>query len=184
MFRSLISSLVAIVLVVVPSIAAEAQSTPCPVATEAVVGVALGGPVRANSQSKSIAGFDLCDFIDRTGTDFGVSREQNAFGPGDGGAAALVTRYIPALPDVALEQIDQLSRAGFNVNVPGYEISAVAALGDAAILVKTELQPGFFKDSLIVQLGSDGFSFDTDDSPAAPMQLNALAQAVLANLAP
>ena len=111
-------------------------------------------------------------------------REKNAFGPGEGGVAALATRYIPQLPDAVRAQIDALSQIGINIAVPGYEIAAVNGVGDAAIWVKTELLPGSFNDSLIVQRGSDAFSFNMDDVPDAQSKLNTVAQVVLANPSP
>src|SRR5205814_9792605 len=111
---------------------------------------------------------------------FGINRETGAFGPGEGGAAALARRYIPGLPDAARAQIDALSQAGMNVALPDYQFEAVGGVGDSALWVKSQLLPGWFRDSLLVQRGSDGFSFDTDDSPDAQMVLTALAQAVLA----
>jgi len=184
MQRSLISGGVAIVLLLVPMLSAAAQSTSCAMASDAVVSAALGGPVQGKMTATAVPGFDFCDFIDSAGTDFGVYRESNAFGPGEGGAAALATRYIPQLPDVARAQIDALNQIGINIAVPGYEIAAVSGVGDAAIWVKTELLPGIFNDSLIVQRGGDAFSFNVDDAPDAQMKLTTLAQAVLANPMP
>jgi hypothetical protein len=182
MQRTLVSGVLAIVLLLVPPLSAAAQSTPCPMASDDVVSTALGGPVQGTTTPTAVSGLDFCDFVDASGTDFGVYRESNAFGPGEGGAAALATRYIPQLPDAVRAQIDALNQIGINIAVPGYEIAAVPGLGDAAIWVKTELLPGTFNDSLIVQQGGDAFSFNGDDSPDAQMRLTALAQAVLANL--
>jgi hypothetical protein len=81
-------------------------------------------------------------------------------------------------------QISAFNQAGINIAVPGYEILTVNGVGDAAIWVKTELAPGFVNDSLVVQRGSDGFSFTVDDSPDAQAKATTLAQAVLANLNP
>jgi hypothetical protein len=184
MHRSLVSGVIAVGLLLVPSLSAQAESAPCPVVTDAVVSAASGTPVSGQNQANVIPGFDLCDFTDPSGSGFSVMRESNAFGPGEGGAAALATRYIPQLPDAARAQIDALSQIGINVAVPGYEIAAVSGVGDAAIWVKTELLPGVFNDSLIVQRGGDAFSFNMEDSPDAQAKLNTLAQAVLANLNP
>ena len=115
---------------------------------------------------------------------FGVSLETGAFGPAEGGAAALATRYVPGLPAAAQDEIAALSQAGFNIALPDYQLEAVSGLGDSALWVKTQLVPGFFKDSLLVQRGGDAFSFDVDDSPDARAALTALAQAVLAQPAP
>ncbi len=178
----LISGLTAVALLLVPVLSAAAQSSACPVVDESVVSTALSETVHGGGQMTT--GVELCDFTDDLGTGFGVGRERNAFGAGEGGAAALATRYIPQLPDLARTQIDTLSALGINVAVPGYELSAVNGVGDAALWVKTELTPGTFIDSLLVQVGPDGFTFNTDDSPDAQMKLTALARAVLANLNP
>lgn len=45
--------------------------------------------------------------------------------------------------------------------------------------MKSELAPGYVKDSLLVQNGSDGLSFDTVDTPDVLTKLTALAQAAL-----
>jgi hypothetical protein len=81
---------------------------------------------------------------------------------------------------VARAEIGALSQAGMNVALPDYEFESVGGVGDAALWVKTQLVPGFFKDSLLVQRGSDTFAFDVDDGPDARVGLTALAQAVLA----
>jgi len=184
MQRTLISGAIAIGMLVVPSLSAGAQSAPCPMVTDTVVSAALGTPVTSQYEANIVPGFDSCDFVDPNGTGFTVMRESNAFGPGEGGAAALARRYIPQLPDAVRAQIDALSQIGINIAVPGYEISAVNGVGDAAIWVKTELLPGTFNDSLIVQRGGDAFSFNMDDSADAQMKANTIAQAVLANLTP
>jgi hypothetical protein len=104
------------------------------------------------------------------------------FGTGEGGAAALARRYIPELPDAALAEIQALQQAGMSVALPDYQFEAVGGVGDSALWVKTQLVPGFFKDSLLVQRGGDAFAFDVDDGPDAQMALTALAQAVLAQV--
>jgi hypothetical protein len=184
MQRSLLSGLIAVGLLLVPSMSAGAQSVPCPMVSDALVSATLGTPVTGKYEANIIPGFDSCDFIDPDGTGFTVLRESNAFGPGEGGVAGLARRYIPQLPDAARAQIDALNQIGINIAVPGYEISAVSGVGDAATWVKTELQPGIFNDSLIVQRGGDALSFNMDDVPDAQAKLMTLAQAVLANLNP
>ncbi len=184
MQRSLVSGVVALALLMLSSVSAGAQSPACPMLTEALVSTTLGTPVTGKYEANIIPGFDSCDFIDPDGTGFTVMRESNAFGPGEGGAAALARRYIPQLPDAAGAQIDALSQIGINIAVPGYEISAVTGLGDAAIWVKTELLPGIFNDSLIVQHGGDALSFNMDDVPDAQAKLSTLARTTLANLTP
>ena len=149
---------------------------------DTVVSATLGMPFTGQYEANNVPGFDSCDFVDLDGTGFTVIRESNAFGPGEGGAAALARRYIRQLPDPARAQIDALSQIGMNIAVPGYEISSVNGIGDAAIWVKTELLPGIFNDSLIVQRGGDAFSLNMDDVPDAQLKLNTLAQAMLANL--
>ncbi len=125
------------------------------------------------------SGFDLCDFLDPSGTDYGVARESGAFGPGEGGPAALAQRYIPALSDEVRAQIDALNAIGIPMAVPGYQITVVNGIGDSAIWVMNELLPGVFVDSLIVQRGPDAFSFNTSDAPGAQAKLTSLAQAVV-----
>jgi hypothetical protein len=162
-----------------------AEMTPCSLVTEAVVSQAIGGPVEGHADIGLPVGLDACEFIDQNGADFGVSRERNAFGAGEqGGAAALAQRYVPDLPEEAHAQISALSQAGMSIALPGYQIAAVGGVGDSAVWVKTELQPGSTLDSLIVQRGADAFAFDVDDVPDGLAQLTRLAQAVLSNVAP
>jgi hypothetical protein len=150
--------------------------------SDAVASQALGAPVQGKAQSDLPGGLVLCDFIDPAGTDYGVSRQSGAFPPGAaGGVAALALMYVPQLPPEARTQIDALSQTGMNIAVPGYEVSSIGGLGDAALFVKSELAPGYVKDSLLVQNGSDGFSFDTVDTPDVLTKLTALAQAALSS---
>jgi len=183
MHRTLVSGIIAVGLLLVP-LTAGAQSPPCPLLTDAEVSATLGVPVASHYETNMVPGFDSCDFVDPNGTGFTVMRESNAFGPGEGGAAALARRYIPQLPDAARAQIDALSQIGINIAVGGYQISAVNGVGDAAIWVKTELLPGTFNDSLIVQRGGDAYSFNMDDESEAQVELTALAQAALASPTP
>ena len=165
-----------------PTDPALAQAPGCPLTTEAVVAQALGTPVHGEATAGVPEGMDLCDFLDGAGTDYGVARQQNAFGPGAAaGPAALAQKYLPTLPEAALQQIDALRQAGMSVTLPGYQVTVVGGVGDTALWVQRELLPGFFKDSLLVQQGSAAFAFDVDDAPGAQATLIALAQAVLAN---
>lgn len=167
-------------LLVGPAVASAAQSTGCPIAADATVSQAVGSPLTGSVDGTS-GSVIVCTFSDASsGRAFGVSRDAGAFGPAEGGAAALAQRYIPGLPDAAKSQIDALSQAGLNIALPDYQFEAVSGLGDSALWVKSQLAPGYFKDSLLVQRGGDAFSFDVDDSPDARAALTSLAQAVLA----
>jgi hypothetical protein len=162
-------------------LAVAAQPTGCPIAADSTVSGAVGSPVSGKVEA-AMSALTLCTFSDgsTSGRAFGVSRETDVFGSSEGGAAALAQRYIPQLPDVARAQIEALSQAGMTIALPDYEFEAVGGVGDSALWVKTQLLPGFFKDSLLVQRGNDAFAFDVDDSPDAQATLIALAQAVLA----
>lgn len=126
----------------------------------------------------------LCSFsgAGASGLEFGVYRDKDAFGPGEGGAAALAARYIPQLPDAARAEIEALQQVGMSVALPDYQFESVGGVGDSALWVRSQLLPGFFRDSLLVQRGGDAFAFDADDGPDAKSSLTTLAQAVLANL--
>lgn len=170
---------------VFPVVQVMAQSTNCPIADDSTVSQAVGSP--ASGKVDGTAGaVMLCTFVDGSTPSraFGVSREMGAFGPAEGGAAALAQRYIPGLPDAARAELAALSQAGMNVALPDYQFEAVGGVGDSALWVKTQVTPGFFNDSLLVQRGSDAFSFDVEDSPDARAALTSLAQAVLAQPAP
>jgi hypothetical protein len=158
-----------------------AQSEGCPLASDGTVSQAVGMPVSGSVEGTSGA-LTLCTFSDGSSTSpaFGVSRESGAFGPSEGGAAALAQRYIPGLPDAARDELSALSQAGMNISLPDYQFEAVSGVGDSALWVQTQLTPGSVQDSLLVQSGGDGYSFDVDDGPDARASLTALAQAVLA----
>jgi len=169
-------------LLATPLSAAAQSTTPgCPIADDATVSGAVGSPL-TGSVNGTAGPVTVCTFTDGSAASraFGVSREAGAFGPAEGGAGALAQRYIPGLPDAAKSQIDALSQVGLNVALPEYQFEAVPGLGDSALWVKAQLMPGSFKDSLLVQRGTDAFSFDVDDSPDARAALTALAQAVVA----
>jgi hypothetical protein len=178
--RLVVSTAAGVAVVCGTGVIAAAQTNACPVVSTTVVSDALGTPVTANTTAGGPAGFDLCEFVDPSGTSFGVYREANAFDAGTPvGAAGLVSRYVPSLPAAVRDQIDALGGIGINV-APGYEIAAISGVGDSAVWVKTELLPGVYNDSLLVQRGSDGYNFNGDDSPATQDRLTTLALAVLA----
>ncbi|MGI9147801.1 MAG: hypothetical protein ACR2IK_14830 [Chloroflexota bacterium] len=176
---SLVSVGAAVLASVGMAVPGAAQSAGCPIADDATVSQAVGSAVLGTTDATT-GGVTACTFGDAGGRAFGVSRETNAFGPAEGGAAALAQKYIPGLPAAARAQIDALSQVGLNVALPDYEFESVAGVGDSALWVKTQLVPGVFKDSLLVQRGSDAFSFDVDDGPDSRAALTTLAQAVLA----
>jgi hypothetical protein len=178
---ALVALAVAALIMVVPVVQVMGQSTGCPIADDGTASQAVGSPA-SGKVDVTVGNMMVCTFVDGSAPSraFGVSRETAAFGPAEGGAAALAQRYIPGLPDAARAEIAALSQAGMNVALPDYQFEAVGGVGDSALWVKTQLVPGFFKDSLLVQRGGDAFAFDVDDSPDARAALTALAQAVLA----
>jgi hypothetical protein len=184
MQRSLVSGVIALGLLLVSSLSAVAQSAPCPIVNASVVSTGLGTPVTDTTQPPFTTAVDICDFLDAAGNEINVYRESNVFAPGQGGTAALALRYIPQLTDEMRAQLEALKQADINIPIPGYQVSTVNGLGDAAILIKSELVPGISVDTLIVQRGSDTLSFNMDDAPDAQAKLTSLAQAVLANLSP
>ncbi len=182
MHRTFISGAIATILLLGSSVSTQAQSAACPFASDAVVSTALNGPAHGTLQANIVPGLDFCDFTDAAGTDFTLSHESNVFGPGEGGAAGLALRYVPTLSDAMRDQISAFNQAGFNMALPGYDVSNISGVGDAAIWVKADIVPGLVNDSVIVQRGSDSYGFQVDDSPDAQMKLNALARAVMATL--
>jgi len=170
--------ILALVVAVVPI---AAQSAGCRFADDGTISRALGAP-ESGEVDAAMDAVTMCTFKGGSTSSpaFGVSQEIGAFGPAEGGAGALAARYIPGLPDAARAEIDALGQAGLSVTLPDYEVETVGGLGDSALWVRSQLVPGFFKDSLLVQRGSDAFAFDVDDSPTARASLTTLAQAVLA----
>jgi hypothetical protein len=184
--RALGSGLTALILALVVAVApVAAQSSGCPIADDQTVSRALGVP-ESGKVDVAMDSITTCTFS--TGSTaspaFGVSQEIGAFGAAEGGAGALAARYMPGLPDAARAEIDALGQAGLSVTLPDSQVETVGGLGDAALWTRSQLVPGFFKDSLLVQRGHDAFAFDVDDSPSARESLMALAQAVLAPPAP
>jgi hypothetical protein len=188
-YRALASGLTALtgltLSLVVAVVPIAAQSTGCPIADDGTVSRALGVP-ESGKVDVTMDAVTSCTFSGGSTSSpaFGVSQEIGAFGAGEGGAAALAARYIPGLPDAARAEIDALGQAGLSVTLPDSEFEAVGGLGDSALWVRSQLVPGFYKDSLLVQRGGDAFAFDVDDSPTARASLTTLAQAVLALPAP
>jgi hypothetical protein len=180
MYRRIWTGLLATVVLFGPAALAHAQVASCPVVDDAAASQALGVTVHGKAQAGMPAGTDMCDYIDPAGIDYSVSRQSGAFAPGAAvGAGALALMFVPQLPADALSQIDSLSQNGTTLTAPGFQISAVNGVGDAALLVKAELMPGIVRDSLFVQHSSDAWSFVTDDTPETPARLTALAQAAL-----
>ena len=181
--HSLASGLAAACLIVAMVVPVAAQSTGCPIATDSTVSQAIGSPMSGKLDA-TVGELTLCSFSGaaESGLEFGVYREKDVFGPGEGGAAALAIRYVPQLPDAARAQIDALQQIGVSVAVPDYQLEAVGGVGDSAVWVRSQLLPGWFRDSLLVQRGGDAFAFDADESPDAQSALTTLARAVLANL--
>jgi hypothetical protein len=171
----------AIWFLIAPVLPVAAQSPGCPIASDSTVSQAVGSPV-SGVVDAIVDSLTIGSFSDRSpsGRAFGVNQEVGIFGPGEGGAAGLARQYVPRLPDAAFDEINALSQAGVSVTLPDYQLETVDEVGDAALWVKTELLPGLFLDSLLVQRGSDAFSFDVEDSPDARMVLTTLALAVLA----
>jgi hypothetical protein len=164
------------------SLPALAQGTPgpCPIVGDAVAAGALGGPVQTTATPNAAPGLDACDFVDSSGTDYEISREVGAFQPGEPtGAVILALKYLPEINDSAVTQLSALAQPGQTVTLPGYSVSAVSGIGDAAVWIKAQSDSGAYDDSLLVQRGSDVFAFGAPDAPDTQTKLNSLAQAVL-----
>jgi len=158
-------------------VAAQTQTLSCPIADDALATRALGLGVSGQAIQTNVPGLDACDFEDTSGTAITVSRQNGAFGSyTTSGVAALAAMFIPDLPDTAQAQIAALSQTGIKVTLPGFELSSLGGLGDAALWVKSDSG-----DSLLAQRGADAYAFETDDAPDAQAKLTALARAVLSN---
>jgi hypothetical protein len=152
-----------------------AQAPSCAIADEGLATHALGTVVHVQGIPTSVPGLDACDVVDTTGNAITVSRQSDAFTTVSlTGAVGLAAVFIPDLPDAAQAQLAVLSQTGIKLTVPGFELSSVNGVGDAALWVKTD-----GGDSLLAQRGTDAFAFETDDAPDAQMKLTALARAVL-----
>jgi len=156
-------------------VAAQTQPPTCPIADDSLATRALGNDVRGEGIQTNIPGLDACDFEDASGTAITVSRQSGAFSSSTAnGAAALAAMFLPDLPDSAQAQLAAVSQTGIKIALPGFELSSVTGLGDAAVWVKSN-----DGDSLLAQRGADAFSFETDDAPDAQAKLTAFARAVL-----
>jgi hypothetical protein len=161
---------------------AQVSPGPCPIVTDALAAGALGGTVQTSATPNAAPGIDACDFVDGSGTDYAISRELGAFDPGEPtGPVILVLKYLPQLSDSAIPQLAALAQPGQTVTLPGYVISAVNGVGDAAVWIKAQSDSGAYDDSLLVQRGNDVFAFGAPDAPDTQTKLKNLAQAVLTN---
>ena len=152
-----------------------AQASSCPIADDAVVATAIGSSVQSHAASTIAPGLIACNFEDARGSEIGVSRQVDAFAPGDPtGAAGLAVMFLTDVPDAARSQFAALNQIGMRVFVPGYELSSLNGVGDAALWVKSDAI-----DILFLQRGNDVYAFETDDIQDAQPKLTALAQAVL-----
>lgn len=170
-------------LLLVPALPAAAQSTSttCPFLSDQAVSMVLGN-VQTTVQPNAAPGVDFCDFIDGAGTDFSVTHEIGAFKPGDpSGAGMLVAKHFPDLSPTAVQQLSGMNQPGTNLIIPGYDITILGGVGDAAVWVQADSDPADITDGLLVQHGPDVFVFGAPDGPDTQTKLNNLAQATLGN---
>ena len=161
---------------------AQSASTGCPFLSDQAASSVLGGPVQTTFQPNAAPGIDFCDFVDGSGTDYAVTHEIGAFKPGDlTGPGMLVAKHFPDLSATAVQQLSTMNDPGTDLIIPGYEITIVGGLGDAAVWVRTDADPANVEDGLLVQHGLDIFVFGAPDAADTQTKLNGLAQATLSS---
>ncbi len=168
-------------LLLVPTLPALAQSTPtaCPFLSDDAASAVLGA-VQTTVQLSASPGVDFCDFIDGSGVDYAVTHETGAFAPGDPtGAGMLIAKHFPDLSPTAVQQLTQMNQPGTDLVIPGYNLSIIDGIGDAAVWVQANADPANVEDGLLVEVGPDVFVFGAPDGPDTRTKLNALAQATL-----
>jgi hypothetical protein len=153
--------------------AAQVFGGSCAIAPDPVVSQALG-PTAQSLGGTSGAGLDFCAIS--VGTEMiSLVHLANAAGP------ALSTADAQSVAS-ELTAVGPAGGAGAGASAQLIQTTPVSGVGDAAVLMLMQ-QPGVGTfQSLIVQHGTDVFSFNTSDSTDAQAQLTALASAVLANL--
>jgi hypothetical protein len=174
-----------VVLLIGSASPASAQPLACPIVNDAVISNALGVPVEQAVNPDQPRGMDVCYFTTPDETDFAVERLLGAFGPDDpGGLAALARKFVtPSLSDAARAQVDALTQVGASVTVTDHQLSVVDGIGDYAVAARNQVEPGWIRDSLLVQRGNDAFVFEVDeDTPDAANQLRTVALAVMGSL--
>ena len=166
-------------LLVTPSLPALAQSAPCPILSDQAVSNVLGGPVQTTAHPNAAPNLDACDFVDSSGTDYAVNHETGAFQADElQGPGMLALKYLPVVSEQALSQLAGLTQPDQKVSLPGYDISSLSGLGDAAVMIKST-DSGGTQDSLLVERGQDVFGFGATDAPDTQSKLTSLAQAAL-----
>src|SRR5258708_38983720 len=92
---------------------AAAQGSSCPIADDAVVATAIGTSVQSHAASTLAPGLIACNFEDSSGSEIGVSRQVDAFAPGDvTGATGLAVMFLTDVPDSARAQFAALNQIG------------------------------------------------------------------------
>jgi len=162
----------------VPALA-QSTSTACPFLSDQAVAAVLG-TVQTTVQAGAAPGVDFCDFIDGSGVDYSVTHEIGAFKPGDAtGPGMLVAKHFPDLSATAVQQLSEMNEPGTSLVIPGYDITIVSGIGDAAVWVQADSDPANIEDGLLVEHGPDVFVFGVPDGPDAQTKLNNLAQTTL-----
>jgi hypothetical protein len=155
--------------------AAQGFGSSCAVASDTVVSQALGPTAHSMGGLASGTGLDICA-VTVGAQVISLMHIANATGP------ALNTSDAQAMFDAMSAAGPTAPGGGAGAAATLVQTTPVSGVGDAAVLMLLQ-QPGVGSfQSLIVQHGSDVFSFNTDDSTDAQTQLVALATAVLANL--
>jgi hypothetical protein len=159
-----------LLLAVTGSSVAAQDKPPCPLASDAVASQALGHSVQGYSSSGGVFGFDSCELGDVT-----VTRASTALAQGPAGPVTLTQGL--GLPAEVLALVAGLG-PNQSIQIPRYQVSTLNDLGDAALWVK---DMSFGVDSLVVQRGTELFTFLVADGPDTQASLTSLARAVLAS---
>jgi hypothetical protein len=175
--------------------AAAQMYLPCPIAADDLVGPVLAtsvsGGVMADplnpTQALDTGGNTVCMWdIDGGENMLIVTRAPEAFGVGGATDPTDLAVKQSRLPAEAREELQAMRDAGINdIQVPDYQISPAAGLGDKAVWVfQHEPTLDVPSGGFIVQRGVDALAFSIvgQDEATAKVRALAVAQAVLATL--
>lgn len=164
---------------------AAAQPTGCDIVSADAVSQAVGWTVTlGDTPSSSVTSCFFDD--DSPGIDHvvTVSLKRGAFDAGGAASPAVLASQMISIPAEYHGEIDALHEVGVPVQIPEYSVSLASGAGDGAVWIAQTgggLGPDYYRDALVVQRGTDAYSFGVADGPEALTHAMAVAHAALAS---
>jgi hypothetical protein len=196
-FRSSRAAIFAVVFIaIVPVTRVSAAPPPCPLAQDALVAQAVGSPVTGGIMTDFISDNPLDTGPDKTvcwwdaqsGSTVTLTRQTNAFGPAGATGPAQLAQSLFRIPDEAKAELELLQTQGVtDIQLPTYQMTSASGIGDAAVWVfQNDPALNVPSGGFLVQRGADAIVVGIigEAESTSRSQASALAQAVLATLAP